>query len=121
MDISITAHRGEQIALITAENGEIKSADTIVRLMDDIKHKHHADKMLADRGLIDESFFDLRSGFLVTLSEAFATHRLNLAITGDFSFVENLAIKAYLAKHGLGKAVRFARNREEGLDWLSLT
>lgn len=119
MNIEILRFQDQNIAEITGEQGEIKGMDAIMDLIGDIAFNHRVDKILADRTLIDESFFDLRSGFLGELTQKFTNYRLKLAITGDFSFIESLAMKAYIAESRLGKTVRFAKSREDGLRWLA--
>lgn len=94
MNINIIEHEGARIAEITGDKGEIKGMAAIMDLIGDIAFNHRVNKILADRELIDESFFDLRSGFLGELTQKFTNYKLKLAITGDFSFIESLAMKA---------------------------
>ena len=114
----IFAHGGRQIAEITGEDRAITSSEVIGDLMDEAAGLQ-VNRLLARRGLIDESFFDLKSGFADGLVQQLKAKNLRLAVTGEFSWVETLALKAYIKKHGIEKQVFFAKAREAALDWLS--
>ena len=116
--LSLLAHGGHQIAEIMGEDKAITSSEVISSLMDEAV-RLQADRLLARRGLIDESFFDLKSGFADRLVQQLKAKNLRLSIMGEFSWVETLALKAYIKKHGIQKQVFFAKAREDALDWLS--
>lgn len=116
--LSLLAHGGCQIAEITGEDRAITSIKMIAGLMDEAVSLQ-ADRLLANRGLIDESFFDVKSGFADQLVQKLKATNLRLAVTGEFNWVETLALKAYIKKHGIEKQVFFAKAREAALDWLS--
>lgn len=116
--LSILAHGGCQIAEITGEDRAITSIKMIASLMDEAAALH-VNRLLANRGLIDESFFDLKSGFADKLVQQLKAKNLRLAVTGEFNWVETLALKAYIKKRGIDKQVFFAKAREDALDWLS--
>lgn len=116
--LPILAHGGCQMAEITGEDKTITSSEVISGLMDEAAGLH-VNRLLANRGLIDESFFDLKSGFADQLVQQLKATNLRLAVTGEFSWVETLALKAYIKKHRIEKQVFFAKAREAALDWLS--
>ena len=118
MNIAIIHHGSAKIAEIEGQDKEIKSTEDITALMDQAVSQQ-ADKLLARRKLIDESFFDLKSGFAGKLTDRLKEKKLKLAVVGEFNFIENIALKAYIKDKKLGDMVMISRNREEALDWLS--
>ena len=119
MEIQILTVDGEKIAELTGEKNSIKGMEAVMDLLGETLFNHKCTRVLADRSLIDESFFDLRSGFAGELTQKISNYRMKLAITGHFNLIENLALKAYIYESNLGKTVRFASSRDEALAWLS--
>ena len=119
MAVSLIQINGVSVAEVTGGEGSINSMQAILDLIGDIAFTLRCDRVLVDRSLIDESFFDLKSGFAGELTQKFSTYRMKLAVTGDFSMFENLALKAFLYESNLGKTVRFVSSRAKALEWLS--
>lgn len=119
MAISLIHENGIAIAEVTGEEGSIRGMKTIIDLIGEISFNYGCDRILVDRELIDESFFDLKSGFAGELTQKFSNYRMKLAVTGDFSMFESLALKAFLYESNLGKTVRFVSDRMKAIDWLS--
>ena len=119
MDVSIIRQNGVDIAEVTGEAGSIRGREDILNLIGEIHFGLGCDRVLASRDLIDESFFDLRSGLAGELTQKFTNYRMKLAVTGDFSIFESLALKAFIYESNLGKTVRFTGDRGNALSWLS--
>jgi hypothetical protein len=118
MDIQYIESDGVTFAEVTGEKKSIRDMASIMDLIGDIAFNHRCDKVLVDRKLIDESFFDLKSGFAGELTQKITNYRMKLAVVGDFSWVESLALKAYIYESNLGKTVRFTSDRDAAVAWL---
>lgn len=119
MDIQIISHSGTQIAEITGPTKGLKGPQDVHDLIGTLAFEHKVTRVLADRSLVDESFFDLRSGFAGELSQKFTNYRMKLAILGDFSWIENIALKAFVYESNLGNTLRFIKDRNQALAWLA--
>lgn len=119
IEIRLLEENGVKIAELKGEANSVKGMDAVMDLIGEIHILHGCDRVLADRSLIDESFFDLRSGFAGELTQKFSNYRMRLAMTGRFNLIENLALKAFIYESNLGKTVRFASSRDEAIVWLS--
>lgn len=119
MLITSFQENGQLIAEVSGAPGSIRDPETINDLIGKVAFEHRISRLLAGRELIDESFFDLKSGFAGELTQKISNYRLMLAVYGDFSIFESLALKAYLLESRLSKTVRFFPKREAALDWLS--
>lgn len=119
MLITSFQENGQLIAELNGSPGSIRDVNTINDLIGQVVFEHKINRLLAARELIDESFFDLKSGFAGELTQKVSNYRLMLAVYGDFSMFESLALKAYLFESRLSKSVRFFPKRETALDWLS--
>jgi len=119
VDIQILTHQGAQIAEVTGEPHSLKGMQMVLDLIGDLAFNHKVSRVLIDRSLIDESFFDLKSGFAGELAQKFTNYQMKLAVTGNFKLVESLAMKAYIHESNLGNTVHFTRDREKALAWLA--
>jgi hypothetical protein len=119
IEIRLLDEKGTKIAELAGEANSIKGIGAVMNLLGEILFLHKCNLVLADRSLIDESFFDLKSGFAGELTQKISNYRMKLAITGRFNLIENLALKAFIYESNLGKTVRFASNRDEAMAWLS--
>ena len=119
MKIGLIAVNGVQVAEVTGEAKSLKGPQDVHDLIGEIAFDHGVTRVLASRELIDESFFDLRSGFAGELAQKFSNYRMKLAVVGDFSFIESLALKAYIFESNLGNTVRFLEDRAKAMDWLA--
>jgi len=118
-EIRELAVQGARIAEVTGEPGSVKGAGDVHDLIGEIAFNRRMDRMLAGRELLDESFFDLKTGFAGELAQKITTYRLKLAVYGDFSWIESLAVKAFIFESNLGKSVRFFPRRDAALKWLA--
>ncbi len=119
MTIELLTVNGTEIAEVKGEPGSLKGPQNVHDLIGEIAFAHHVTRVLADRDLVDTSFFDLRTGFAGELAQKFTNYRMKLAIVGDFNFIESLALKAYIHESNLGNTVRFLKDRQKALDWLA--
>ena len=119
MEIRILKEQGVPIAEVTGLPQSLKGMDMVLDLMDDIAANHQVTRVLMDRSLIDEGFFDLKSGFADQLIQQVNHHQMKLALTGSFNTVEALAMKAYLLKRKLKNTAFFTPDRSKALAWLA--
>ena len=118
MDIQYLESDGVTFAEVTGEKKSIRDMASIMDLIGDIAFNHHCDRVLVEREMIDESFFDLKSGFAGELTQKITNYRMKLAVVGEFNLLESLALKAYLYESNLGKTVRFTPDRDAAIAWL---
>lgn len=110
---------GQSIAEVVGAPGSLRGPDAVKSLIGDVAGRNGPHRVLAARELIDESFFDLKTGFAEELAKQVSDSGVRLAVHGGFSLVEILALKAFLLKSGLSKAVRFFPGRDAALKWLA--
>lgn len=119
MQIDLLEQDGARIAEVRGEDKAIKGMPDVLDLIGEIAFNRGISRVLLRRELIDESFFDLKSGFAGELAQKFTTYRLKLAVVGDFSWVTSLALKAYIRESNLKDTVFFTPRREAALNWLA--
>lgn len=119
MEIVIFENKGMQIAEVLGNPNSLKGVQAVHDLIGELAFNHKVTRVLADRKLVDESFFDLRSGFAGELAQKFTNYRMKLAVLGDFNWIESLAMKAFIHESNLGNTLRFIKDRNRALDWLS--
>ncbi len=117
--VRIIQQNGIDIAELTGGKGSVQGPQAVHDIIEEVAFNHRLGRVLADRALIDEKFFDLKSGFAGELAQKFTNYRMRMAVYGSFKFIENLALKAFIYESNLGRTVRFFPDRESALDWLS--
>ena len=116
--IGIIEDNGVKVAELTGTKGSVQGPQAVHDIIEAVAFNHRVDRVLADRALIGEKFFDLRSGFAGELTQKFTNYRMRLAVFGNFRFIESIALKAFIHESNLGKTVRFFPDRAAALEWL---
>jgi len=68
---------------------------------------------------LDESFFDLKTGFAGELLQKFSNYSMKIAIIGDFSEHQSKSLQDFIYECNKGNRVFFKSSFAEGLDILS--
>lgn len=104
----------ENIVLI--ESDEIVFQNTADAL--DIVFSANAGCVIVNKENIDESFFDLRTGFAGELLQKLVNYNCRLAIVGDFSVYSSKALKDFIYECNNGKNFCFVDSIEKALEKL---
>ena len=118
VDLRLLEGSEEGIAEVTGGAKSIKSMDAVMDLIGKVAFEHRLQKILLKREQIDESFFDLKSGFAGELAQKLSNYQLKMAVVGDFNFIESLALKAYIHESNLGRTAYFTKSRAAAVAWL---
>lgn len=115
----IKQYHGVPIAAVEGDEGSIRSKEEIAELLDLVKQQLNTPRLLVHRKLIQESMFDLKSGFLGELTEKIQQHQIKLAVVGQFNVGESLVLKAYLFNSRLNHLACFFKNERQAIEWLT--
>lgn len=85
VDIAILG--GNQIAI-----GDVQSA---LDLMATVHYETGCDRMVINKSLISEPFFDLKTHLAGEILQKFVNYRMKLAVVGDFSGYESKSFKGF--------------------------
>ncbi|NLX83172.1 MAG: DUF4180 domain-containing protein [Clostridiales bacterium] len=119
MEIRFLDVKGVRVAEVLGEPHSLKGMDMVKDLIGSLVFEHKVSRLLIHRDFIDESFFDLKTGFAGELAQAFTNYRLKLAVVGDFNLLASLALKACIRESNLGQTAYFTKDRQNALAWLA--
>ena len=110
---------GVTITEVCGEPKAIRGMESVTALMDELDALGGASRVLAARELVDDSLFDLKSGFAGELAKQLTRRGMKLAVYGSLGLLEDLALKAFILEAKLGETVRFTKTRADALRWLA--
>ncbi|EUJ51629.1 DUF4180 domain-containing protein [Paenilisteria rocourtiae] len=105
------------IARIKSDEVIIKDAASMLDFVMSVQYETTYRKILIDKAIILEDFFDLKTRLLGDAFQKLVTYQLKMAIVGDFSmYSENF--KDYMYESNKGSHVYFVATEEEAVDKL---
>ena len=78
-----------------------------------------SDRIVVYKENIDESFFDLRTGFASEILQEAVSHSRRLGIVGDYSRYASKSLNAFISEGGEASKIVFADSLDEALRKLS--
>ncbi|MDH4619185.1 DUF4180 domain-containing protein [Brevibacillus sp. AY1] len=109
VDIAILG--GNQIAI-----GDVQSA---LDLMATVHYETGCDRMVINKSLISEPFFDLKTRLAGEILQKFVNYRMKLAVVGEFSGYESKSLKDFIYESNNGNNIFFLPTEEQAIEKLS--
>jgi hypothetical protein len=103
--------RGD-VAEVTSITGTLGGPQDFLELVANVP----ARAFVIPRNLLDEKFFDLKTGVAGEILQKVSNYRLKLAIVGDFGQVASKSLKDFISESNRGNQVIFVDSREEALE-----
>ena len=116
--MKITKLDNKNIVIITADEIVIKNGQTTLDLIMSARYDSNCSDIIIKKENIDESFFDLRTGFAGEIMQKFTNYRFRVAIVGDFSMYTSKNLKDFLYESNQGNAVFFVADVDEAIEKL---
>lgn len=120
MKIDQLLYKGTSIALVTeGEQGFLNSPDTTLDLLADVRYQTDCDKMVVEKSILPEAWFDLSTRLAGEMLQKFVNYSMKVAIVGDFTSYDSKALRDFIRESNRGKDIFFAATREEALERLA--
>ena len=116
--MEITKLNNKNIALIKADGVIIKDGQSALDLIMSARYDSNCSNIIINKESIDESFFDLRTGFAGEIMQKFTNYRFRVAIVGDFSIYTGKNLQDFLYESNQGNAVFFVNNIDAAVEKL---
>lgn len=110
--------RNNQNIGVIEKDMKITSVQNILDLMATAQYMGDCVGIVLYKECIDESFFDLKTGFAGEMLQKFSNYRLKLAIVGDFSHYTSKSLKDFIYECNKGNLVYFKNELEDALSAL---
>jgi hypothetical protein len=112
MEYVMHATRTGEVAVVTSITGTLRGPQDFLELVANIP----ARAFVIPRNLLDERFFDLKTGVAGDILQKVSNYRLRLAILGDFEHVASKSLRDFISESNRGNQVIFVDNKEEALE-----
>jgi len=105
--------------VVISKDRIIFSVQDMLDTMASAQYEHDCAGLAVYKGSLDESFFDLRSGFAGEVLQKFTNYQMKLAVIGDFSQYSSKSLKDLIYECNSGRTVFFKASLTEGLEAMS--
>ena len=82
------------------------------------RYDSNCSNIIISKENIDESFFDLRTGFAGEIMQKFTNYRFRVAVVGDFSIYTSKNLQDFLYESNQGNAVFFVADIDKAIEKL---
>lgn len=119
MKIKIVKVNNKEIALIESDEILIKDEQSALDLFATVEYETRSDRMIIEKSIVAEEFFDLSSKLAGKVLQKFINYRKKLAILGDFSVYESRSLRDFIYECNSGNDIFFLNSEEEAIKKLS--
>lgn len=119
MNITKVAAGSEQIAVVSGSEILIEDVQSALDLMATVQYDTGSNRIVIDKSLISESFFDLKTRLAGEILQKFINYRVKIAIVGDFSAYPSQSLRDFIYECNNGKDIFFLPTEQEAIDKLS--
>jgi hypothetical protein len=115
--MNIITRNNQNIGVIEKDM-KITSVQDILDLMATAQYMGDCIGIVLYKECLDESFFDLKTGFAGEILQKFSNYRLKLAIVGDFSHYTSKSLNDFIYECNKGNLIYFKNGLEDALSSL---
>jgi len=116
----IVEKSGVKIAVVKNKTTLITDEQSAVDFMSEALEKTGCDRVIVDKCIVPEEFYDLSSGLAGSILQKFVNYRVKIAFVGDFSVYESRSLRDFIYESNKGSNVFFLPTQQEAIDKLSL-
>lgn len=119
MKITKVEERGVPIAVVSSSEVFITDVQSALDLIATVHYEADSDRIILNKSLLSESFFDLKTRLAGEILQKFINYRVKLAIVGDFSGYTSQSLKDFIYESNKGKDIFFLPSEQEAVEKLS--
>jgi len=116
--MEITKLDNKDIVIIKSDEILIKDGQSILDLIMSIRYDLGCSNIIISKENIDESFFELKTGFAGEILQKIANYRFRVAIVGDFTVYTSKNLKDFFYESNKGNIVFFLPDIDEAIQRL---
>ncbi|GIP56935.1 hypothetical protein J15TS10_07490 [Paenibacillus woosongensis] len=84
-----------------------------------VRYETDCDRIVIEKSLISESFFDLKTRLAGEILQKFINYQVKAAIVGDFSMYSSQSLKDFIYECNKGNDIFFLSTEQQALEKLS--
>ncbi|TQK74048.1 uncharacterized protein DUF4180 [Brevibacillus sp. AG162] len=107
------------IAIVSGSEVLIIDVQSALDLIATVHYEADSNRIIINKSLINESFFDLKTRLAGEILQKFINYRVKVAIVGDFSVYTSKSLKDFIYESNNGNDIFFLPTEEQALEKLS--
>ena len=111
---------GESVAIVSSSKIVISDVQSALDLIATVHYETGCNRIILDKTLITESFFDLKTRLAGEILQKFINYHVKIAIIGDFSVYTSKSLKDFIYESNNGKDIFFLPTQEQAIDRLGM-
>lgn len=119
MNITKVEAGGVMIAVVQSDELVIGDVQSALDLMATVRYETDCDRMMINKSLLSEDFFDLKTRLAGEILQKFINYRMKVAIIGDFSVYASKSLKDFIYESNNGNDIFFLPTQEQAIEKLS--
>lgn len=119
MNITKVEASGRAIAVVSSTEIIIEDVQSALDLMATVQYESGCDRMVLDKSLLSETFFDLRTRLAGEILQKFINYRVKVAIVGDFSVYSSKSLQDFIYESNNGNHIFFLSTEQQAIEKLS--
>ena len=119
MTIKVVEKNSIKIAVLDSEDILIKDVQSAMDLFATVDYETGCDRMIIDKSLICEDFFDLSTKIAGEVLQKFINYHKKLAIVGDFTGYTSKSLRSFIYEVNRGKDIFFLADEAEAIGRLA--
>ncbi|WCN38644.1 DUF4180 domain-containing protein [Aneurinibacillus uraniidurans] len=120
MNIAKVEAEGGNIAVVSSSEILIEDVQTALDLMATVQYEAGCDRIVMNKSLLSESFFDLKTRLAGEILQKFINYRVKVAIIGDFSMYSSQSFQDFVYECNSGHDIFFLPTEQQAIEKLSM-
>ncbi|WP_123039214.1 DUF4180 domain-containing protein [Cohnella candidum] len=119
MKIAKVEAGGKDIAVVSGDEVLVTDVQSALDLMATVQYETGCDRIVLDKALVSESFFDLKTRLAGEILQKFINYRVKAAFVGDFSGYGSQSLRDFIYECNHGNDFFFVPNEEQAIEKLN--
>ncbi len=111
---------GGNIAVVSSNEILIGDVQSALDLMATVQYESGCNRIIINKSLLSESFFDLKTRLAGEILQKFINYRVKVAIIGDFSVYSSQSLKDFIYESNSGNDIFFLPTEQQAIEKLSM-
>lgn len=108
------------IAVVNSSEILIVDVQSALDLMATVQYEADCNRIVLNKSLLSESFFDLKTRLAGEILQKFINYRVKVAIIGDFSVYSSKSLRDFIYECNNGNDFLFLSDEQQAIEKLSM-
>lgn len=108
------------IAVVSSSEILIVDVQSALDLMATVQYETDCNRIVLNKSLLSESFFDLKTRLAGEILQKFINYRVKVAIIGDFSVYSSKSLRDFIYECNNGNDFLFLSDEQQAIEKLSM-